>query len=123
MPTRRVDADSNAQQLFANVGSYYPLGKNFRLTPEVKAKFTEKLRRDPTEFDGIKVAEVRELAGLNSSSATDHGYGIVARYRLSGAESMVCVSMVRVDTGRTATKVQHSYCRSWIQKLNAAAKA
>ncbi len=53
VPTRRVDADSNAQQLFANVGSYYPLGKNFRLTPEVKAKFTEKLRRDPTEFDGI----------------------------------------------------------------------
>ena len=26
------------------VGSYYPKGENFRLTPEVKEKFTEKLR-------------------------------------------------------------------------------
>jgi len=34
--------------LFAKVGSFYPLRENFRLTPEVKAKFTEKLRRDPT---------------------------------------------------------------------------
>ena len=28
--------------LFAKVGSFYPLRENFRLTPEVKAKFTEK---------------------------------------------------------------------------------
>ena len=34
--------------LLAKVGSFYPLRENFRLTPEVKAKFTEKLRRDPT---------------------------------------------------------------------------
>jgi phosphoglucomutase len=31
------------------VGSYYPLRENFRLTPEGKAKFTEKLGSDPNK--------------------------------------------------------------------------
>src|SRR6202795_1933287 len=34
------------------VGSYYPERQNFRLTPEVKAKFTEKLKSAPREFYG-----------------------------------------------------------------------
>lgn len=34
------------------VGSYYPQRENFRLTPDVKEKFTEKLRSDPREFCG-----------------------------------------------------------------------
>ena len=34
------------------VGSYYPQRENFRLTPEVKEKFTEKLGSDPQEFCG-----------------------------------------------------------------------
>jgi len=34
-------------ELFANVGSFYPLRKNFRLTPEVKEKFTEKVKENP----------------------------------------------------------------------------
>ena len=38
------------QELFAKVGSFYPMRENFRLTPEVKEKFTEKLRVDPKEF-------------------------------------------------------------------------
>jgi len=42
--------------LFAQVGSFYTLCENFRLTPEVKQKFTEKLRCDPSKFDGTKVA-------------------------------------------------------------------
>jgi phosphoglucomutase len=40
------------------VGSYYPRRENFRLTPDVKEKFTEKLRSDPREFCGYKVNEV-----------------------------------------------------------------
>jgi len=50
--------------LFAEVGSFYPVRENFRLTPEVKQKFTEKLRRDPSEFHGIKVAKVVRTDGL-----------------------------------------------------------
>ena len=40
------------------VGSYCPNRENFRLTPEVKEKFTEKLRSDPREFAGHAVREV-----------------------------------------------------------------
>ena len=52
---------SLGEQLHAlcnQVGSYYPRRENFRLTPEVKAKFTEKLGSDPTEFSGRKVLSV-----------------------------------------------------------------
>jgi len=34
------------------VGSCYPQRENFRLTAEVKAKFTEKLQSDPRDFAG-----------------------------------------------------------------------
>ena len=34
------------------VGSYDPKRENFQLTPEVKEKFTEKLRQDPQELCG-----------------------------------------------------------------------
>ncbi len=46
------------------VGSYYPERQNFRLTPEVKAKFTEKLRQDPREFCGHTVSQVVRIDGL-----------------------------------------------------------
>jgi phosphoglucomutase len=35
--------------LFAKVGSCYPFCVSFRLTPEVKAAFTEKLKADPAD--------------------------------------------------------------------------
>src|SRR5580658_4228561 len=73
--------------LFAKVGSFYPLRENFRLTPEVKEKFTEKLRRDPVEFDGIKVAEVVRTDGLKLVLAD----GSWVCYRLSGTEPVVRV--------------------------------
>ncbi len=44
-----------ARQLKAlcnQVGSFYPQRENFRLTPEVKDKFTGKLESDPREFCG-----------------------------------------------------------------------
>jgi len=37
------------RELFGKVGTYHPVRENFRLTPEVKAKFTEKLEADLTE--------------------------------------------------------------------------
>ena len=52
------------QQLFVKVGSFYPLRENFRLTEDVKAKFTKKLREEPREFSGRKVAEVVRTDGL-----------------------------------------------------------
>src|SRR6201981_1345445 len=51
-------------ELFAKVGSFYPLRENFRLTPEVKEKFTKKLRLDPKKFAGLKVSEIVRKDGL-----------------------------------------------------------
>ncbi|HSZ61676.1 MAG TPA: phosphoglucomutase/phosphomannomutase family protein [Terriglobales bacterium] len=73
--------------LFAKVGSFYPLRENFRLTAEAKEKLTEKLRRDPVEFDGIKVAEVVRTDGLKLVLAD----GSWVCYRLSGTEPVVRV--------------------------------
>src|SRR5215467_5291978 len=46
------------QELFVKVGSFYPQRENFRLTEEVKAKFTGKLGQQPREFFGRKVDNV-----------------------------------------------------------------
>ena len=92
--------------LFAEVGSFYPLRENFRLTPEVKQKFTEKLRRDPSEFHGIKVAKVVRTDGLKLV-LTD---GSWVCYRLSGTEPVVRV-------------YSEARSREDLVKLSAAAKA
>ncbi len=63
---RGISLGKQLTNLFAEVGSFYPLRENFRLTPEVKQKFTEKLRRDPSEFHGIKVASAVRTDGLKS---------------------------------------------------------
>jgi phosphoglucomutase len=47
------------KELFGKVGSFYPVSENFRLTPEVKAAFTEKLKTDPKELSGRKVTQHR----------------------------------------------------------------
>ncbi len=69
------------------VGSYYPRRENFRLTPEVQAKFTEKLRQDPHEFSGQRVSEVVRIDGLKLV----FGDGSWVCYRLSGTEPVVRV--------------------------------
>jgi alpha-D-glucose phosphate-specific phosphoglucomutase len=73
------------RELFAKVGSYYPVRENFRLTPEVKAAFTEKLKTDPTELSGRKVAKVVRTDGLKL--ILDDGSWVC--YRLSGTEPVV----------------------------------
>jgi phosphoglucomutase len=69
------------------VGSYYPQRENFRLTPEVKAKFTEKLQSDPRDFDGRTVSRVVRTDGLKLLFAD----GSWVCYRLSGTEPVVRV--------------------------------
>jgi phosphoglucomutase len=73
------------KELCNQVGSYYPERQNFRLTPEVKEKFTEKLKSDPREFCGHKVNEVVRTDGLKL--VFEDGSWVC--YRLSGTEPVV----------------------------------
>jgi phosphoglucomutase len=75
------------QELFGKVGSYYPNRENFRLTPEVKAKFTEKVKGDPTELGGRRVTQIVRTDGLKL--VLDDGSWVC--YRLSGTEPVVRV--------------------------------
>lgn len=75
------------RQLFAEVGSFYPLRENFRLTPEVKEKFTTKLRANASDFCGRKVAKADRTDGLKL--VFDDGSWVC--YRLSGTEPVVRV--------------------------------
>ena len=71
--------------LFAEVGSFYPRRDNFRLTAELKAKLTEKLRSDPREFGGRKVVGKVRADGLKLLFED----GAWVCYRLSGTEPVV----------------------------------
>jgi len=73
------------KELFVKVGSFYPQRDNFRLTEEVKAKFTEKLRLEPKDFYGRKVSQVVRTDGLKLVFA-DSSW---VCYRLSGTEPVV----------------------------------
>ncbi|HEX8927024.1 MAG TPA: phosphoglucomutase/phosphomannomutase family protein, partial [Terriglobales bacterium] len=73
------------QAVFGKVGSFYPERQNFHLTDDVKAKFTEKMKRDPAEFAGRKVAEVVRKDGLKLVLSD----GSWVCYRVSGTEPVV----------------------------------
>ncbi len=75
------------EALFAKVGSYYPMRENFRLTPEVKAGFVEKIKHDPAEVGGRKVTGVVRTDGLKL--LLEDGSWVC--YRLSGTEPVVRV--------------------------------
>ena len=75
------------KELCNQVGSYYPQRENFRLTAEVKEKFTEKLKSDPREFCGHKVSQVVRTDGLKL--VFEDGSWVC--YRLSGTEPVVRV--------------------------------
>ena len=75
------------QELFAKVGSFCPQRENFRLTAEVKDKFTGKLQSEPREFFGRKVGEVVRKDGLKL--VFEDGSWIC--YRVSGTEPVVRV--------------------------------
>jgi len=73
------------KELFAKVGSFYPVRENFRLTTAGMAAFTEKLKADPTELSGRKVAKIVRTDGLKLIFAD----GSWVCYRLSGTEPVV----------------------------------
>jgi alpha-D-glucose phosphate-specific phosphoglucomutase len=73
------------RRLFDQVGSFYPERQNFRLTTEVKEKFTGKLKQEPREFAGRKVASIVRTDGLKL--VLDDGSWVC--YRLSGTEPVV----------------------------------
>lgn len=102
---RRKPLGQQLKELCNQVGSFYPQRENFRLTPEVKDKFTGKLRSDPREFCGHKVSEVVRTDGLKL--VFEDGSWVC--YRLSGTEPVVRVySEARTENG--------------LEKLSAAAK-
>ncbi len=85
--TRGKSLTEQLHGLFVKVGSCYPRRDNFRLTQEVKEKFTGKLSTDPREFCGRKVSEVVRKDGLKL--ILDNGSWVC--YRLSGTEPVVRV--------------------------------
>jgi len=84
---RRKSLGAQLQELFAKVGSFYPLRENFRLTPDVKAKFTVKLQAEPADFSGRKVSQVVRTDGLKLVLSD----GSWVCYRMSGTEPVVRV--------------------------------
>jgi phosphoglucomutase len=52
--TRGKSIGVQLRELFAKVGSFYPVRENFHLTPEAMAAFTEKLKADPKELSGAQ---------------------------------------------------------------------
>jgi phosphoglucomutase len=91
--------------LFDKVGSFYPQRENFRLTPEVREKFTRKLQADPAELSGRKVSRVVRTDGLKLIFSD----GAWVFYRLSGTEPVVRV-------------YSEAQSESDLKKLGAAAK-
>ena len=91
--------------IFGKVGSFYPLRENFRLTDEMKAKFTTKTAKDPSAMFGRKVKEVVRTDGFKA--VFDDGSWVC--YRLSGTEPVARV-------------YSESRSESDLQKLSAAAK-
>src|SRR6266550_2754662 len=102
---RGKSLDRQLQELFVNVGSFYPQRENFRLTAEVMEKFTGKLETELREFFGYKVSEIVRTDGMKLVFAD----GSWVCYRLSGTEPVV-----RVYSEATS--------EAGLEKLSAAAK-
>ncbi|HLX69862.1 MAG TPA: phosphoglucomutase/phosphomannomutase family protein [Verrucomicrobiae bacterium] len=84
---RRKSLSQQLSDLFVKVGSLYPQRDNFRLTAQVKEKFTSKLGVDPHDFCGRKVKQIVRKDGLKL--LFDDGSWVC--YRLSGTEPVVRV--------------------------------
>ena len=82
---RGASLKEQLRKLFAEVGSFYPRRDNFRLTEELKAKLTEKLKSDAREFSGRKVVRAIRADGLKLLFED----GAWVCYRLSGTEPVV----------------------------------
>jgi alpha-D-glucose phosphate-specific phosphoglucomutase len=83
--SRKKSIGEQIKDLFGKVGSFYARRENFSLTPEVKAKFTSKIKNDPTELSGHKVKQAVRADGLKL--VLDDGSWVC--YRMSGTEPVV----------------------------------
>jgi alpha-D-glucose phosphate-specific phosphoglucomutase len=108
MAVRGLSLAEQLHKIFAKVGSFYPMRENFRLTPEVKEKFTDKLNADPSELDGRRVAKVVRTDGLKLVFED----GAWVCYRLSGTEPVVRV----YSEARTKQDLERlsSAAREWV---------
>ncbi|MDP9269178.1 MAG: phosphoglucomutase/phosphomannomutase family protein [Acidobacteriota bacterium] len=96
------------RRLFDQVGSFYPDRQNFRLTPEVKEKLTGKLKQEPREFAGRKVANIVRTDGLKL--VLEDGAWVC--YRLSGTEPVVrAYTEARVEADRAKLS---SAAKDWV---------
>ena len=98
------------KDLFGKVGSYYPLRENFHLTGDTKDKFTEKIKRDPTELDGMAVTSVVRTDGLKLIFSD----GSWVCYRLSGTEPVVRVYTEARSADESATLSQAA--KTWVMQ-------
>lgn len=96
------------KNLFNKYGSFYPVRENFRLTDEVKGKFTEKVKKDPTELAGMKVKQVVRTDGLKL--IFDDGSWVC--YRLSGTEPVVRVYTEARDQKESAALTEAA--KNWV---------
>lgn len=98
------------KELFGKYGSFYPVRENFRLTGEVKQKFTEKVKKDPTELAGEKVAQVVRTDGLKLIFED----GSWVCYRLSGTEPVVRVYTEARDAQESAALTEAA--KNWVMQ-------
>jgi phosphoglucomutase len=84
---RKKSLQQQIRDLFSKVGSFYPQRDNFRLTEDVKRKFTDKLKKDPAELAGRNVKQAVRSDGLKLVFAD----GSWVCFRLSGTEPVVRV--------------------------------
>lgn len=78
------------------------------MTDEVKRKFTEKVRQDPTELAGQKVKQIVRTDGLKL--IFDDGSWVC--YRLSGTEPVVRVYTEARDEHESATLTEAA--KTWV---------
>lgn len=95
---RKKSLQQQMRDIFSKVGSFYPRRENFRLTPEVKEKFTQKLTSDPVELAGRKINRVVRTDGMKLI----FNDGSWVCYRLSGTEPVVRIySEARTESDLT----------------------
>jgi phosphoglucomutase len=107
---RKKSIGAQIKDLFGKVGSFYARRENFSLTPEVKAKFTSKMKSDPAELSGRKVKQLVRLDGLKL--ILEDGSWVC--YRVSGTEPVVRVyseAKSEQDLDRLATAA-----KDWISQ-------
>jgi phosphoglucomutase len=107
---RKKSIGEQIKDIFGKVGSFYARRENFSLTPEVKAKFTSKMKSDPSELSGHKVKQLVRIDGLKV--VLDDGSWVC--YRVSGTEPVVRIyseAKSEADLARLA-----GAARDWIEQ-------